>query len=560
MNFVFTRKTTLFFLLIFCSLYTLAQDYTYSFSDDRSEIFCKINLDKNQLAFEDSIAKEIGAPTRIAEIIPIDIDINTAGKWIELPNSQKIWKLTIEAPDAYGLIVSYKDFYIPKGGELLVYNEDYSHSMTSYTNDQNPPHGIYSTETLVGDKVTLEYIAPSKSKESPRFHIDGVGYKYRELNENFYVPGYNKQRILNSSANCMINVNCPEGKYWQNQKKGVVQMRVKIGGQYYSCSGSLVNNTNEDGTPYILSAYHCFDNGFGSTATFAATEFRFNYEFPGCENELIDPDPYNKYRIIGCDPLVLNPTDGGSDGALVKLAQSIPSTWDVYYNGWDLRDQDGLFTSGVVIHHPNGDVKKITTYANPLTSTTWHESGIDGIPNAHWEVKYTSSVTQGGSSGSPLFNPEGLIVGTLTGGSSYCQYPNNPDLYGKMAYHWDKHSNSNLWMKTYLDPNNKLEIQGQSGQQLRGVSASDISVVEPENKSRFSVYFDEDGSMKIESKKDFMTSVRVFDLLGNFISSGSVNNISIKSIPALSWVPGVYVVKVSFANGGSEVKKILKAK
>lgn len=560
MNFVYTRKALTFILFLSCSLYALAQEQPYSISEDKSEILYHVNLDRKQLAFEDSLSLEIGAPARIAEILPIDINLDTLGRWIDLSNTQKVWKLTIKAPDAYGLIVYYKDFYIPRGGELFVYNEDYSKSLASYTSEQNPSNGIYSTSILAGDKITLEYVAPSKQTELPRFHIDGIGYKYKPLNENFYIEDNDKLTKLNETAGlgCMINVNCPEGANWQKEKKGIIRLYTRIGSSIYSCSGSLVNNTNEDGTPLVLSAYHCFEPVGGVLPSYERTEFRFNYEFSGCGNELIGPE---EYILTGAEPLVLTPINGGSDGALLKITQTIPAEWNVYYNGWDLRDQDNLFNSGVVIHHPLGDVKKISTYSSPLTTVTANTTSGTGQTGAHWMVQYSSSVTAQGSSGSPLFNSDKLIVGTLTGGNSDCDNLTAPDVYGKMSYHWDKYVDSKLWMKTYLDPENKLTSQGGNKQQLRGIFASDINnKEEKEDKNRFSTYFDANGSVVIQSKKDLMTYVRIYDLLGNFLYSGKIADQLIESIPASVWPSGVYLVKVDFGDNGSESRKILKPK
>ncbi|NLA24738.1 MAG: PKD domain-containing protein, partial [Bacteroidales bacterium] len=66
-------------------------------------------------------------------------------------------------------------------------------------------------------------------------------------------------------------------------------------------------------------------------------------------------------------------------------------------------------------------------------------------------------VTEGGSSGSPLFSNNKLIVGTLTGGSSDCGLPaqNQSDLYGKFDYHWESNGGAdNVRLKPWLDPNN----------------------------------------------------------------------------------------------------------
>jgi hypothetical protein len=69
-------------------------------------------------------------------------------------------------------------------------------------------------------------------------------------------------------------------------------------------------------------------------------------------------------------------------------------------------------------------------------------------------------VTEGGSSGSPLFNNDGRIIGTLTGGYSACDSsgvvgPNKPDYFGKFSYHWESNGTADTCqLKPWLDPDN----------------------------------------------------------------------------------------------------------
>jgi PKD repeat protein len=52
-------------------------------------------------------------------------------------------------------------------------------------------------------------------------------------------------------------------------------------------------------------------------------------------------------------------------------------------------------------------------------------------------------------------NSQGYIVGTLTGGSSFCNALSSPDQYGKMSYHWTSNGTaSNRQLKPWLDPTN----------------------------------------------------------------------------------------------------------
>jgi len=142
---------------------------------------------------------------------------------------------------------------------------------------------------------------------------------------------------------------------------------------------------------------------------------------------------------------------------LVQLNSTPSASYNVYYNGWDKSGSSS--SSGVAIHHPAGDIKKISTYNSTLTSATWNGSGYIGATNAHWRAFWIATsnghgVNEGGSSGSPIFNSSGRILGTLTGGSSSCSHTNWSDLYGKFSYHWQSNgSSSPFQLKPWLDPN-----------------------------------------------------------------------------------------------------------
>jgi PKD repeat protein len=221
----------------------------------------------------------------------------------------------------------------------------------------------------------------------------------------------------------------------------------------YICSGTLINNALQDRTPYFLMAYHC-----GGTATaqqFNQWRFYFFWERTGCEKD----SPLADYKMItGATLKVGLPLDGSSDGLLLQLNEEIPREWDVFFNGWD---RGNLATAGGAgIHHPAGDVKKISTYTQiPDTYTANMVGGETGATSAHWGVTFVAtehghSITEGGSSGSPLFNADKRVIGTLTGGNSDCSDPSGTNIYGKMSWHWDMSPNPDLHMAKYLDPNN----------------------------------------------------------------------------------------------------------
>lgn len=407
-----------------------------------------------QLLQEDQERVKDGHPLRVAVAVPVDVELNDVpSEWVSLPDGQRIWQQSIKADGAGGLILSFDELYIPEGGVLYVYSADRT-QVQRVVHEDNRDGGVYALPRFMDDEVLLEYVQPADGGEAPRIKASGVGYIYRNA------------RALENDLSCFINITCEEGEAWQNQARGVVSLDIELysqgengkwGWNWYICSGSIVNNVRQDATPYLLTAHHCID-GYDEDRTFRTLSVYF----------FLDPSPDDDCRaelyrsvssryLTGVELVADNPMYGGSDGTLLKLKKEIPAEWNVHYNGWDVRGE--LSASGVSIHHPNGMVKKISTYNKPLRSSVWQDAGGRGAINASWEVRWARtqnghSVTAGGSSGSPLFNEDGLIVGTLSGGNSLCEYPYATDIYGKMSYHWNGLDDTKQHFSHYLDPDN----------------------------------------------------------------------------------------------------------
>lgn len=433
--------------------------YQNTLKSDLPTVQIPINFSVEDLKTVDRWQVSQGAPLKVGVLLPTDLTIDNAGSWNTLPDGKRVWRLQVQAKDAIALMLSFRDFYIPENGKLFIYSSDKTHLIGAFTHHTNPPTKEYATEFLAGDKIILEYEAGISENEHPRIAIDAVGYGYNHL----HVSRTMADTGPGTSGSCMVNINCEEGEAWQTEKNGVCQMTLPIGNYIYICSGALVNNTAEDLKPYILSAFHCIDLDIPVTEkNLNKYTFYFHFEHTGCENN----SSIASYRTItGCKKIAGIPLDGGSDGLLLLLNQTIPEHYNVYYNGWDRSNTAAQ--SGVGIHHPSGDYMKISTFNKVARTSTWY--GIDnikGAPNAHWNVVFEQTanghaVTEGGSSGSPLFNQNKQIVGTLSGGSSSCEKPNGANTYGKLYYHWDQYPNKDNTsrMDIYLDPNHTGKTQ-----------------------------------------------------------------------------------------------------
>ena len=351
------------------------------------------------------------------------------GTWLDGKNGQRIGLLRVRCPEAQTINLAFENTSIPEGNELYVYNPDKSFILGKFTS-YHLYNGQLGTELVPGEEVIIEYFVPAGN---PMGHValSTVTHGYRSAAEF-------SLKAFGSSGNCNFNVNCPQGAAWQQERNGAVML---VSGNNGFCSGSLINNTLNDGKPYVLTANHCFSNP-------ANWIFRFNWQSPGCSNPVAEPS------FQSLSGAVLRSRASASDFCLVEITGglqggTVPAAYTPYFNGWD--NSNNIPTSAVGIHHPAGDIKKISLENDPLISTTFGASPA----NSHWGVTgWDEGVTEGGSSGSPLFDQNHRIIGQLHGGASACGAAALSDEYGKISYSWTpQNSDSTNQLKYWLDPN-----------------------------------------------------------------------------------------------------------
>ena len=391
---------------------------------------------------EDAQREQNGELPMYGRVQPIDIDLRSGGRWSLLPNGDHLWRATVTSPGALAVELFFEEMDLPPGAMLHVYAPDAQQVEGGYGPEHAGPEGVFSSEQVYGDRCIVEYYEPDAVSGEGRFRITGVGHAYRSVGSA-------------KAQDCQVDIVCsPEGDGWQEESDGVVRIRVKEGSSLGWCSGSLVNNTASDCRPFILTALHCGVNS--STADFQQWKFYFRYQRTGCDIGWASASKV----LTGCMRRADSNDGGGMSGSdflLVETEDPVPPSFQPYWNGWDATGAGS--SSGVSIHHPAGDEKKISTYTSNLITSSWGSAGT------HWRVVWSATpnghgVTEGGSSGSPIFNADARIIGTLTGGGSYCNSvvpggQNQPDYYGKMDKHWTANPNpANEKLKVWLDPGN----------------------------------------------------------------------------------------------------------
>jgi len=403
--------------------------------------------DIRQLLQEDNIAESHDDPYRMGVSLPVKIDCSKTGNWQDIPGG-RLWLLRIRSKGAAALGLYFSKFFLPSGCTVHVSDSAGNQVLGAFTNSSNPTGGLYASGIIPGETLYIECFCPDRSA-MPDIIINEVLYVYRSGG----IPHTNSSRDFGGSDSCEVNINCEEGQAWQNEKHGVLRILIKIGGSSFWCTGSLINNTRYDFTPYIITADHCAKRFGGIYATPSDLKqwiFYFNFESSDCSNPLLQPALYSS---VGASKFASASSDSGSDFYLAMLDHKIPGSYTPYYNGWDRSGRAA--NSGVTIHQPEGDIKKISTYTTTLVSSEWGTT-----PGTHWMVTWSptvngNGVTGPGSSGSPLFDENGHIIGTLTGGNSSCTHLLDPDYYGKLSYSWQSNGLADsLQLRPWLDPDN----------------------------------------------------------------------------------------------------------
>jgi hypothetical protein len=408
-------------------------------------------FDLAQIEAEDIIndaAKD--APWRFGYKYETNITPKNSGVWTDLPGGNRIWRTEIVANGALTINLTMEDVNFPEGAHLYLYDAARTHTIGAYTSRNNHHSGELGTDLVYGDHIVVEYFEPAAVRGQGKFTINGVTHGYRSLN----IVQKNLAKALNSSGDCNIDARCPLDPYvgslsaWDDQIRSVAMIVVNGSG---ICTGALINNSCNDGTPYFLTADHCL----GGTSNWL---FRFNWDVPegdpgmscattaNTPNAFNNPSNYDQTTVNGATILV---NGGQADHALLlldNLTVADATNWGLFYAGWDNSDVQNAVTEVTGIHHPAGDIKKICR-ANDNGNGIFHANNAGA---ATWEIdSWEDGVTEPGSSGSPLFDQNGRIIGQLYGGAAACSGTVNNgqlDYYGRLGVSWG------LGIGAYLDP------------------------------------------------------------------------------------------------------------
>ena len=184
---------------------------------------------------------------RYGAAIPTSIGLDESGVWDVGPAGELVWRLQLHSPGAFSLGIVFAEFDLPPGARVFLYSPDRSSVLGAFGEWNEKPNGMLAIQPLPGDTAVIEYVHPAGTGTAPRLRIGEVIHDYRDL--------FGQSLAATENVSCLIDVNCPQGDPWQTLKRS--EMEILTGGA--QCSATLINNTNKDETPYVLTANHCGD-------------------------------------------------------------------------------------------------------------------------------------------------------------------------------------------------------------------------------------------------------------------------------------------------------------
>jgi hypothetical protein len=389
----------------------------------------EISVDPLEVEILRSLDQPKDQPYRFAIPVPVNLTPENAGFTVQRGN-ETVWVMPVSSKGALSLNLILSPFNLPEGSYIYIYDLERRVVRGAFTAESGAGRPSMPVMPLPGDRMVMECHFPGRSIPVGAIGIKQVAHDFA----GFFEPDDAKDVYFGRSGSCETDLNCSTNTTYLTASRSVV--RLLVGGAEL-CTGVMVNNTGSEYKAYVLTANHCIE-----TAALAdETVFVFNYVSPWCDG----PDVTGAHSLTGS---ILRATNPDVDFTLVELLQFPPLVYRPWLAGWDITAS--VPSSTFTLHHPEGDVMKITIDDNSPITASYPVSGY--ATNSFWRIlRWELGSTEPGSSGGPLFDQNGRVRGTLTGGSATCAEPTN-DFYAKISRMFNITTITSTHLRPWLDP------------------------------------------------------------------------------------------------------------
>jgi hypothetical protein len=359
------------------------------------------------------------SPERVGLTKPLSVSIDfrdvkpgqLSGRVLGRPNGNMtgtsdggyVYTSTLSSGGATALRVHFTGFHLADNASVYLYTEN-GQVFGPYTGQGPNGDGEFWSHTVMGDSIYLQLRHEGQATSTD---LRGTGFNVAGL-------GHVRPRWLgfcSGNASCVVNVNdATPAVAVSGARNAVAHMQWISGPFIYICTGGLVADTDDSSTvPYFLSANHCISRGKDARSL----ENFFQFDAPantsgGCDDIIATRNNHlQSLRTLGAR---IVHTASNTDHTLFELKQSAPA--GSAYLGWNensVANSNG--TDLYRISHPGGAPQAYSTHevdTSAGTCTTWPRG--DRIYS-----RDVIGATEGGSSGSPVVNSLGQIVGQLSG-------------------------------------------------------------------------------------------------------------------------------------------------
>ncbi|MFK8102336.1 MAG: T9SS type A sorting domain-containing protein [Saprospiraceae bacterium] len=416
-------------VLVFCLFFSLAK--AQHFDSNTLSTIEKVVLteqDNDQLFQEEMSKRRPSRAPHFAVPIPVQVNPYQMGTWKNLANGNAVWQLRIQSKAAKSLNFGFTGFQMPRGASFVIYTTNEQNKIGPFLPADNESHNELWTPIIEAADVILEITVPIAEKNNVVLNLATVNHAF---------IGFGELAAL--SGSCNLDVVCDAADGW-----GVVDDYrdiIRSVGMYtlngiQTCTGFLITNQRTDCTPYFLTANHCGINT-GNDQTMVVY---WNYENSTCRQPNTPASGANGNGNFNTFNMgaTRRANASASDFCLVELEEPVNEDANAFMAGFNATDVIPNLAIG--IHHPGTEEKRISFENDPLSPDGSYLRVND------WDI----GTTEGGSSGSPIFDENKRAVGQLFGGGAACGNDLS-DIYGWLNASWDGGSPA-VRLKDWLDP------------------------------------------------------------------------------------------------------------
>ena len=375
-------------------------------------------------------------PEEFAVSLPVDRHPDRDGRWTDR-NGRAVWQLLVESPGAKSLNLGFTDFRLPPGAELYLATDAVRYG--PFSSADGADHAQFWSPLLPGDRLLVELVMPDASTEGVHLTLSTVNHDYAGALE-----------LLSDDCNIDVICGAADGLPMIDDYRDVIRSvaAYTLEGKA-KCTGFLVNNTNQDGRPLFLTADHCNVDADNAPTVVAY----WNFENSSCRepgSAASGEEGDGKLEVFNSGARLLAKY-APTDMVLLELDDPVNPRANAFFAGWDAAG--GLPQEGVVgIHHPQLDEKRISFSYQPTLASDAFGGDVTTPDFNYLRVpSWDLGTTQGGSSGSPLFDLDGRVRGQLLGGTAGCDN-DGFDIYGYLNRSWTGGGSPSTRLRDWLDP------------------------------------------------------------------------------------------------------------